>query len=162
MKKYLALLIPIFISSCDSNNNVQLIGEWSTEACEQASSIFGPYENLWGRGKYEFEVTSTIKTSYRFYADSTCTTGEILFEPENSGPSLPYVDLGEVTLQEGIKGHQFNIIYQTDVVNIFEGFYTITNERLCFSDNLNFEPFSIISSEGETASIDFEKCLVKN
>ena len=163
MKKLSIIFLLILMSSCDSNNNnTQLIGEWSTESCEQAGSPLGSYEGLWARGNYEFEITNTIKTSYRFYTDSSCTIGEIVFNPENTGPSLPYVDLGEVTLQEGIQGHQFNLIYQTDVVHTFEGFYTITNSRLCFSDNINFDPFSINSSEGETTSIDFEKCLVKN
>lgn len=150
------------LSACSSGSDPSLIGTWFTNACEQATDQLGPHEGLWGKGKYTFTENSAITTSVQLYNDSNCSETGILIQPDNPGPTLTYISSETITLQEGIDGHEFDIIFPLDAgPSTTEGFYTINEGSLCFSDNINFNVYSVNTSSGSSTSIDFEKCLVK-
>jgi len=165
MKTLAILAITVIISACsnsDNNNNSPIVGKWLTEACEQAPLEMGPYEGEWGKGIYEFTQENTIKTSVQLYFGSTCTVATTLIVPDNSGKYLSYTDSGSVLLKEGITGNKFTIIFTTSTPPAtIDGFYNISNERLCFSDGFSFDPFytRINGSATTTNNINFEKCL---
>ena len=160
MKRTTILILLIFVSSCSDNTNPELLGAWKTEACEQAPEETGSLVGSWGKGIYEFTDNNIINYSIQLYEDSTCIEkGELI--PIVNGDPIIFNDLGATTLQEGIEGHQFSLFVGATEPEPVEGFYTIVNSKLCFSDNINFNPFSITSAGSETSNIDFEKCLVK-
>ncbi len=60
-----------------------------------------------------------------------------------------------VTLEEGIEGGKITVNFNAEEqIMVVEGFYTINNDSLCFSDNLNFEPYIVSTSEAEYTTID--------
>ena len=161
------ILLSIFLSGCHHDNSDNdksvLLGNWITEACEQSVNSDGGLINQWAQGIYLFQSNGDIEMSFRSFSDSSCS-GE--YEPIQrtvvTNFSLTFIDNGKVTLEEGIEGGSISVTFDFEEQNmVTEGFYTINSELLCFSDNLNFDPNGISTSEAEYSSIDFEKCMSK-
>ena len=164
MKKIGILLILLtHLTACDNNSDkASILGVWHTEACEQAPDTLGSNSGSWGKGRYEFTDNNIINVSIQFYTGASCSITSELIEAVNINSPLTFIDFGQVTLEEGIEGNQFYLTLPIpDAPSTIEGFYTLNNSKLCFSDNINFNPYSVSSSEIETTAIDFEKCLVK-
>jgi hypothetical protein len=160
LKRIIILTTLVVLSSCSDGKNSELLGTWETDACEEAPAESGSLQGSWGKGIYEFSNINTISMSLQLYADSTCVEKINLISLENDDPLL-FHDYETTTLQEGIEGHHFSLFFGASDLKPIEGFYTINNSKLCFSDNINFNPFSVTSAGSELTNIDFEKCLAK-
>jgi len=150
------------IISCDNSGDPELIGNWKTLACEQAKDRNDvPYES-WARGNYEFTSLGTLIFYPETYDDSQCINISETQNPISFEGSVTYQDNGQVTLQEGISGHAFTLsIFAEQETHEFNGFYSISNGKLCFSSMFRFDSFGFgVFSSGEDA-IDFEICLTK-
>ena len=100
----------------------------------------------------------------QFYTGSTCTVATTLFEPDNVGETYSYIDTGATTLEEGIDGNKFSLIFsQGTSPTSIDGFYNINNNVLCFSDGYIFKPYfvGLNGSASTTNNINFEQCFVK-
>lgn len=141
----------------------KLLGQWITDTCAQGNDDENSSIGQWARGVYAFHVSGMITISLRFFEDSSCSGSFTLIESESSlDSSLTYEDHGTVTLEEGIEGGEIAVNFRFEEKDIIvEGFYSINSASLCFSDNLNFEPYIVSTSEAEYTTIDFEKCLSK-
>ena len=166
-KRYLLSLFSVFIISCSNGNDSvdntdsQLLGTWKTESCEQINTLDSNFSNLWGTGTYQFVYNGDIKFDPEVYSDSTCTT--IAFSTIGIAKVASFEDLGEETLQEGIAGNRINIIFTLpDQAISTEAFYTIINERLCFSQSYHFNATGFGISPYVIPDIDFTNCLVPN
>ncbi|MFK5893910.1 MAG: hypothetical protein QM504_11880 [Pseudomonadota bacterium] len=162
MKKIFTLAFIMLLASCDNNNTDALQGIWETKLCEVAPSSLGPHEGKYGKGIYEFTENNTIKSTIQFYSGASCDEKTETLETSGNDQLLIFIDSGATTLEEGISGHGFSITYPVpDQPSSFDGFYTLINGELCFSDIINFNVYSVRSSGAETVSIDFEKCLIQ-
>ena len=167
MKYFSVIFTIILFTGCgDVNNtpdnaNSPLLGIWETQSCQQFidSSNNPPFE-IWSKATYEFLLNGDIIFLANNYTDANCTT--IAFNTLNPvSPIAVFQDLGETTLEEGISGHKLNIeIRAPDQTISTNGFYTINNNILCFSQSYSFEPSSFGISIIERTPIDFTKCLV--
>lgn len=166
--KHTSLFLTIIVfTGCsandNSNNNINspLLGKWETQSCEQlVDSSFNPPFTIWLKATYEFFQNGDIIFSTNSYADANCTT--IAFNTLNPvSPVAFFQDLGPTILEEGIPGNKLIIeIYPPNQTISTNGFYTINNNILCFSQSYSFEPSSFGISLIERTPIDFTNCLV--
>ena len=180
MKGVIVILLLGVIAGCgggdNSSNSSSIVGVWITERCEQVVDRNGVLQDTWGKGLYEFttqatvtleragfEVDGVIKIGNIIYSDSNCEVITSSQAPtESEQPVVAYQDLGEEVLQEGIPGHRFVVIFaMPDSARFVNGFYTINNGSLCFSDIFLSVFHWTLSFPTESPAIDFENCLVK-
>ena len=178
MKRVTIVVLILLFSGCGSDNEGSqslLVGAWITERCEQATDSKGVLINLWGKGLYEFTAQGTltvgqvtysdqgiIRIGQVVYSDSNCETVIDTTDPAPLDQPVLYRDLGETLLQEGIAGYGLVIsLTAPKSVQSTNGFYTLNNGSLCFSDNFTIEPFRFGVSPSGSSAIDFENCLVK-
>jgi hypothetical protein len=152
-----------------------LVGIWATEACEQASDDNGTLLGIWGKGLFEFSAQGgvtdggvsypdqgVIRLGHITYSDSNCVVVVDTRSPADTDPLVRYQDLGEAALQEGVPGHGLIVAVTAPGSTLSaNGFYTLTNGRLCFSDMFTFAPFNFDASEAGSTAIDFGNCLVE-
>lgn len=170
VKKGIAVVMgALAISGCklvdsDEAGSSPLVGTWETNACAQMEGPEGAPIELWAKGLWSFYRSGALALRLDQYADPACTSPKRLVEDFEEPAQTPfsYVDFGEETLGDGLRGGRVLIMMDYDGTSFdAEGFYTINAGLLCFSHNLNFEPLGFLSSEAESTDIDFEKCLTK-
>jgi hypothetical protein len=166
LKSITTILLTLFIISCgndnDSDTSPLLGGIWATESCGQAEDSNGAPVDRWAIGLYKFTIGGTIQSGHRFYSDSDCTQLIETQSPSDLDVPVTYEDTGEQRLQEGIDGRGLTINFgQADDFITVDGFYTINEGSLCFSDAFTFEPTRFGVSEAGTDEIDFEHCLTR-
>lgn len=149
-------VIALVISGCEveqqNDSPSPLVGTWLTDACEQMADAEGTPVEQWARGLYSFYSSGTLVARFNQYGDSGCTTATQLVDDLSEPAASPtsYRDLGEETLENGIAGGGVVIWAETDSTTYeFQGYYTVNNGSLCFSNKLNFDPLSISSSDAE-------------
>ncbi|MEW8339820.1 MAG: hypothetical protein AB2708_08220 [Candidatus Thiodiazotropha taylori] len=162
-----------FLSGCGNNNDSQtdtvqspLVGLWETESCEQVEFAESDTIQLWAKGSYEFTDFGAIYIKHNTYHDSDCTLPHPLAndpEPIHLYPADTYQDLGETTLREGITGRHLIIELNLDGVKYpIDAYFTINQERLCFSENLTVEALRFGIDVAGSSTIDFEACLIRS
>ncbi|HHI93231.1 MAG TPA: hypothetical protein ENK04_06915 [Gammaproteobacteria bacterium] len=169
MKLLTLIITSIIISACGNSGDTTsstigtspITGVWFTQSCIQAADSSGALIPLWVIGKYEFTTDGFIQFSPVNYDDSQCLTKS---QPPTTNTLTPptYIDKGETTLQEGIKGYAITIIFKVpnDVFTV-DTFYTINNDTLCFSNTLTVEPLKFGFSQTGGDAINFNDCLIK-
>ena len=162
----LLTILASIVSGCGGGgNNTQttspLIGVWATQACTQLTDSDGMPVNIWVKGNYEFKSDGNIIFEPKGYTDSNCTTATANFI-SGSLAVVTFQDQGSTTLQEGISGYKLYINYTHPLGDAdANGFYTINNDSLCFSQSFVLEPNNFGIALPEISDIDFNKCLVE-
>jgi len=156
------LLTLLFTIGCDNNSGSPLfdnggsplLGIWQTESCKQVTTI-------WIKGIYEFTTQGTIRLGNKTYNDANCSQLSLYQEPGELPNPVIFQDKGQQLLQEGIEGGGLYIempIYNN--TQSFDGFYTINNSVLCFSDAFTLEA-DIFAVMPGLVDIDFNNCLTR-
>ena len=159
------LVISLSLTACkgssENNESSPIIGSWATQACAQLTDNNGAPINVWVKGYYDFTVNGSISFYREGYTDSNCTTEHQNFIP-GSFSVVTFKDNGATTLQEGIQGHKIFINFMHLSPNVSSnGFYTINNNTLCFSDTFVLEANRFGINQPDISDIDFNNCLVK-
>ena len=165
MKNLIFVGACILISGCSSSGsqNIQLIGKWLTESCEQATDSNGVSVDAWFKSEYEFTATGFIFFVPEHYTDAQCITKAQTQTTVNPDLVVTHTDQGKIILQEGIPGYGITLSFETPNETIaVDGFYTINSGVLCFSGIFNFGTLRFGFSEvaGDSA-INFDDCLAK-
>jgi len=163
MKYFILFVLSTLITSCDSSNTNSLSGKYTTKTCKIAPESFGSHEGKYGKSIYEFISDNTIQIYAQFYTGAACNeeTELVLFEAR--GNEIIFNDLGEVDLQEGIKGNKISLLIPTqDEPSSIEAFYTVNNSETCFSNSIRFTTYSFSVHQSGTDAIDFEECLIQH
>jgi len=158
------VILLVLLSGCggeETDESPSLKGTWITESCEQATDANGSLSAVWMKALYTFTDQNTILLEHELYADLNCTTMSNATNIEGNF-NITYQDQGPLLLQEGINGG--GIFIETNFNNQLQslnGYYTINNNVLCFSDAFRFEALLFgISGLGDLA-IDFNNCLAR-
>jgi len=137
------------------------VGTWKTQACDQSTDINGNPYPLWARGVYTFTGDGWMQFYSEYYLDSQCSLLSTS-NPPNDGPSAVYIDWGEEIIDEGIPGHRLLLSGGSGSNAVSsEGFYTISNRRLCFSETFVLEPFQYVINQTRNDLINFNRCLIR-
>jgi len=165
MKLVTYIAMSIIITACSNsgtNDSSPLVDTWLTQACAQGTSSSGSPVNEWFIGRYEFTASGLLIFEPDQYEDSQCVTKSESQTIIHTGSPPSYIDVDPTILQEGIQGHMITIIFQDPSNNYsFDGFYTINNNVLCFSEKFTFEPLGFGAESSGSDAIDFNECLVK-
>ena len=161
MKPLLIIIVFIHIASCSSQNNESnIVGTWKTQPCVAHSELSG----LWLKATYEFTTEGSITYQSNGFTDSDCVTP---INPDHYIYGFPYnaiyTSTGAGITPDGLQG--IGIVIQitgpTNEIASSEGYYTITNNTLCFSNVFIFNANGYsINTEGNK-NINFESCLAK-
>ena len=160
------VLLSAVLSGCGGGDSdpftSPLLGVWITELCEQAIDNNGVPVDSWVRGLYEFTVQGTIRRGSEVYSDANCVTLVSTTAPSDLTVPFTYKDNGPELLQEGINGAALFVEFGSgDQVASVNGFYTINNGSLCFSEAFTFGVSTIGVSESGSLSINFNNCLAR-
>lgn len=166
-KLFFLLALSASISGCQQNDagdqSLSLEGNWITNACAQATDVDDNPLDFWAKGLYEFHDHGSLVPVLRAYSDSSCTgTYEETRLTDTGTAQLSYLELGALTLEEGIDGGRFTltIVYNDEALST-DGFYTINGNELCISGNIRLDPIGISTSQAGSTAIDFENCLIR-
>ena len=179
MRGVLVILFLVATTGCGGGDNSisssTIVGTWITERCEQDTDRNGVLLNTWSKGLYEFTPQTTVileRVAFEdhgainfgrvTYSDSNCEViTDIQARIALEQPVL-YQDLGEVILQEGILGHEFIVVFtMPDSFRSVDGFYTLNNGSLCFSDVFLSVFHANLTFPTESTAIDFDNCLIE-
>ena len=153
----------LILSGCDNDdNNSPLLGIWQTEVCEQTTDSNNQPLDSWVKGIYEFTVQGTIRLGHYLYTDSNCSLLSISHEPTELPDPVTFQDKGQQLLQEGINGGSLYIeMPNPNQMQTFDGFYTINNGSLCFSEAFIFEASTFAVVPYGLVDINFNNCLTR-
>ncbi len=168
MKRYLSVIaVVLLLTGCDGSNKnnsaPELFGEWKTQICnfEIGSTYYDA--GHWKEVIYDFKRDERIIKTQLVYSDSECN-GEFqrIAPPADSMAAGSFLDLGEAQLEEGVDGGrlQVGLIFLSESYT-YEGFYTIFDHKICFSDLFNFGTIAISASNNGRTAINYEDCLVR-
>lgn len=157
----------LLLSGCggsDKNNLATgLFGEWKTQICN--FELYSNYydEGHWEEVIYDFKRDGRIIKAQLVYGDSTCNGEFLRIEPPVGGTAAGgFVDLGVAQLEEGVDGGRLEL--RLSFLNeryTYEGFYTISDQKICFSNLFNFGTIAISASINGRTAINYEDCLVR-
>ncbi|MCG7984820.1 MAG: hypothetical protein JAY90_18965 [Candidatus Thiodiazotropha lotti] len=161
------------LNGCNDDNNSEnrteqspLVGLWVTESCEHVEQEESNTTQIWAKGSYEFTSFGAMYMEPKAYYDSDCTRPR----PQANDPAPihlyqpdTYQDLGETMLQEGIIGRSLIIEFNFDGVKYpIDAYFTINQDRLCFSEVLILEALRFGFENDGSTDIDFEACLIRS
>ncbi len=157
----------LILTGCsDSGTTIPIEGKWVSENCEIKSITTGPgtISYTWGKGVFDFTPAGELLIGFKSYSDSDCVTQTKESVGTISNTKISYIHLGSAAIQEGIDAYGLTLTpyRHSDSDTEFRGFYTLSNEKLCFSESFAFDNSGgySFSDEPNNLSIDFDNCLI--
>ncbi len=169
MGRYLSFIsLVLSISGCSGSSvdtlKLDLFGDWKTQVCMfDQYSIFND-EGHWEEAVYSFWSNGDITKSRLIYNDSACSGTFKRIEPAADGVVAGnFADLGPAVLENGSgNGRRLRLyLYFMGDEYEYEGFYSIMDDKICFSDLFNFSVIAISASKDGSSDINYERCLVR-
>ncbi len=166
MGRYLFVItVILLLVGCNGNNSKsELFGEWKTQIC--LFELHSLYHDTghWEEVIYDFKYDDSIKKTQLIYTDSTCRgTPTRIESPDDATRAGNFSDLGAAQLEDGTDGGRLQLRFYSspNESDIYNGFYSISESKICFSYLFNFGVVGISASIDGNTAIDYENCLVK-
>lgn len=160
------IAVVLLLTGCSGSNRSssasELLGEWKTRICdfEPGSTYYDA--GHWEEVVYDFKRDERIIKTLLVYDDSTCSGEFQRIESADGMSSAGFSDLGEAQLEEGVDGGVLQLrLFFLNESYTYEGFYTVSDQTICFSDLFNFDTIAISASIDGRTAIDYENCLVR-